>query len=135
VSERGAVHRLPIQVRFGDTDMFGHVNNAAFATYAELGRLRFLSSLAFEPGGLILARIALDFRRQLRYGDEAELETRVTRVGTTSLALEQHLLTGGAVACEVASVVVFFDYAAQRPMPVPERLRAVLDTYRRRDGG
>jgi acyl-CoA thioester hydrolase len=130
VSRPGGVHRMPIQVRFGDTDMFGHVNNAAFATYAELGRLRFLASLDYAPGGLILARIALDFRHQLRYGSDAELETRVRRVGTTSLELDQRLLADDVVACEMASVVVFYDYAAQRPKRVPDDLRTILDGYR-----
>lgn len=125
-----AVHTTPIQVRFGDTDMFGHVNNAAFATYAELGRLRFLGSLGHPPGGLILARIAIDFRAQLRYGGDAVLETRVERVGTTSLTLAQRLVADDVVACDVASVVVFFDYAAGRPVPVPERLRPELERYR-----
>jgi acyl-CoA thioester hydrolase len=124
------VHRVPIQVRFGDTDMFGHVNNAAFATYAELGRLRFLASLGYPPGGLILARIALDFRRQLRYGGDGEMETRVADIGTTSLTLDQRLVADGEVACEASSVVVFFDYGQGRPVPVPDRLRRELDAYR-----
>jgi acyl-CoA thioester hydrolase len=125
----GLVHRMPIQVRFGDTDMFGHVNNAAFSTYAELGRLRFLGGLGHPPGGLILARIELDFRRQLRFGDEASLETRVARIGTTSMGLHQRLLRGDDVACEIASVVVCFDYGTQRPVPVPDGLRAALAAY------
>lgn len=129
-----SVHRLPIQVRFGDTDMFGHVNNASFSTYAEFGRLRFLASLGFPPGGLILARIALDFRRQLHYGAEAELETRVVRIGRTSLTLAQRLLAEGDVVCDVESVVVFFDYAAGRPTPVPDGLRAALAEYGAADG-
>ncbi|CAN5657286.1 thioesterase family protein [soil metagenome] len=124
-----AVHRMPIQVRFGDTDMFGHVNNASFSTYAEFGRLRFLASLDFPPGGLILARIALDFRRQLHYGADAELETYVARIGTTSLTLAQRLLEGDQVVCDVESVVVFFDYREGRPTPVPDGLRERLEDF------
>ena len=39
-------HRTPLQVRFRDTDAFGHVNNAVFFTYIELARIRYL----LEPG-------------------------------------------------------------------------------------
>lgn len=127
--ERPAVHRIPIQVRFHDTDMFGHVNNAAFASYAELGRLRFLASLGHPAGGVILARITLDFRRQLRFGDEPDLETWVSHLGTTSAGLEQRLVEGGEVACEMSSVIVFFDYRRQQTVPVPEHLRPALQRY------
>ena len=52
------VHRTDIQVRFGDTDALGHVNNASFAAYAELARLDF-----FPSRSLILT---LFFARQRR---------------------------------------------------------------------
>jgi acyl-CoA thioester hydrolase len=129
VTDRPSVHRTDIQIRFGDTDMFGHVNNAAFASYAELGRLRFLDELGYPPGGLILARIELDFRQQLRFGDAAELETVVGRIGTTSLTLAQRLVSGDRVACDIGSVVVFFDYERNSAIPVPETLRPVLARY------
>jgi acyl-CoA thioester hydrolase len=129
VTDRRAVHRIDIQIRFGDTDMFRHVNNAAFASYAELGRLTFLDDLGYPPGGLILARIELDFRQQLRFGDVAELETVVGRIGTSSLTLAQRLVSDGRVACDIGSVVVFFDYERNRSIPVPEGLRPALARY------
>gem|GEM_PF-7071886 len=61
----------PIQLRFSDTDRLGHVNNAVFATYAELGRLAFLRELGMTDQGLILARLAIDFLRQVRLGTSA----------------------------------------------------------------
>jgi acyl-CoA thioester hydrolase len=125
------VHRMPVQLRFGDTDMFGHVNNAAFASYTELARLRFLEALGHPPAGLILARLALDFRRQLHFGDELELETFVTRIGTTSFSLGQRLLRGGESVCDADSVVVCFVYRLQRPVPVPEALREALTRFLR----
>jgi acyl-CoA thioester hydrolase len=124
---------MPIQVRFGDTDMFGHVNNAAFASYVELGRLRFLEALGQPPAGLILARLALDFRRQLHFGDEPALETFVTRLGTTSFGLGQRLVLAGGSVCDADSVVVCFDYAAQRPVPIPDVLRRGLERFHRAD--
>jgi acyl-CoA thioester hydrolase len=127
------IHRMPIQVRFGDTDMFGHVNNAAFASYVELGRLRFLEALGQPAAGLILARLELDFRRQLRFGDEPELETFVTRLGTTSFGLGQRLVLAGEPVCEVDSVVVCFDYGVQRSVPIPVALRRGLERFHRRD--
>lgn len=122
-------HVLPIQLRFRDTDRFGHVNNAVFATYAESARVDFLYGLDPAPPGLILARLAIDFRRQLHLGQSVEMRTRVGRVGTSSIGLAQELHADGARAAEIESVVVVYDYDRERSLPVPEGLRTALAPY------
>ncbi len=125
----GGVHRLPVQVRFRDTDMFGHVNNAVFATWIEIARIAFLRGLDPPAGDLILARLAIDFARQVRYPEAVEVETRVGRVGRTSVTLDQRVLALGHEAARVDSVVVLYDYDAQASRPVPDALRSVLQEY------
>ena len=119
-------HRTPVQIRFGDTDALGHLNNASYAVYAEVGRLAFLETLGAEVGALILARLEVDFRAQARYGEAVAVDTWVERVGTTSVTLRQHVCADARVAAEVRSVVVRFDYAAQRPAPWPDAVRAAF---------
>lgn len=116
----------PIQLRFSDTDRLGHVNNAVYATYAELGRLAFVRELGMTDQGLILARLAIDFLRQVRLGDECAVVTRVVRIGETSFTLEQTLSANGEVAARFEAVMVCFDYEAQRPVPVPDAFRRAL---------
>ena len=140
------VHVTPIQVRFGDTDRFGHINNAAFATYVESARIELVTSLGYPLGGMILAHMAIDFRRQLHVGDPLVVVTRVERIGTTSIRMRQALVrpavaeaghgpargeplaaapVGDRVA-DVATVIVTYDYREQRPVPVPDFLRERL---------
>ena len=83
------VHVTPIQVRFGDTDRFGHINNASFATYAEIARIELITSLGHPLGGMILAHMAIDFRRQLHVGDALVVWTRVARIGRSSIGMSQ----------------------------------------------
>lgn len=131
---RDNLHRTSIDVRFADTDMFGHVNNAAFATYVETARLAFfrdrLGGTVDEPGGeaggIILARLAIDFRRQLLYGAGAEVTTGVERIGRTSITLEQRVLSDATVVAEASSVVVAFDYRRQAPIEIPQDVRELL---------
>ena len=122
-------HRVDVQMRFADTDALGHVNNGSFTVYAETGRLEFLRALGTEVRALILAHLAVDFRRQVRFGEPVAVDTWVERVGTTSVTLRQAVLASGRVAAEVRSVVVCFDYAAQRPTPWPDATRAALAAY------
>lgn len=122
-------HRTDIQVRFNDTDALGHLNNTAYALYAEQGRVDFLDRFRNEGVYLILAHISLDFLRQVRFRDAVFVLTRVAKVGRTSLTLEQEVYGGGDLAARVRSVVVMFDYAAQKPIPIPDSVRAQLTPY------
>lgn len=124
-------HRIDVQMRFSDTDALGHVNNGSFIVYAETGRLEFARILGTAVRSLILAHIAVDFRRQVRWGERIVVETWVERIGTTSVTLRQYVLADDVMAADVRSVVVCFDYAAQRPMPWSPESRAALERHLR----
>ena len=130
MSDAGApaagAHRTPIQVRFADTDAQGHLNNGSYAIYAETARLAFFRDLGSAVGSLILAHVAIDFRRQVRFGEAVAVDTWVERVGTTSVTLRHAIRADEAVAADVRSVVVRFDYEAQRPAAWTDAQRAGL---------
>ena len=78
-------------VRFQDLDGMGHVNNAVFLTYMESARIAFLSSLGAGDNpqhSLILARMEVDFRSPIAFGEEVEVGVRPSRLGTKSFELE-----------------------------------------------
>ena len=118
-----------IEVRFADTDAAGQVNNAAYATYGEAGRIAFLEAVGLDVAALILARIEIDFRRQLRFGDEVGVESSVERVGNSSVTVRQIVRANGEVAAELRSVVVNYDYAAEHSVGLPEAARDKLQAY------
>jgi acyl-CoA thioester hydrolase len=129
-------HRTPIQVRFRDTDAFGHVNNAVFFTYIELARIRYLLDVLqpdepFDRLPLILARVELDFRSPIMFGEDVEVETRVDRIGRSSIAMSHRMTAGtdGRLVGESQSVLVTYDYAIARPMPVPDEWRRKISAY------
>jgi acyl-CoA thioester hydrolase len=132
----GLRHRTPLQVRFRDTDAFGHVNNAVFLSFLELARVRYLLDVVepaetFDRLPLILARVELDFRSPIQFGEEVEVETQVDRIGRSSIAMN-HRMTAGAdhrLVCEAHSVLVTYDYAIARPMPVPDEWRQRIGEY------
>jgi acyl-CoA thioester hydrolase len=127
-----APHRTEIQVRFADTDALGHLNNTSYALYAEQARLEFLRAATSErPEGFILAHIALDFRRQTRFGDAVHVLTWVAEVGSTSVTLAQQVISADAVAADIRSVIVRFDYGTQRPVRLQQDERAWLEARRR----
>ena len=111
------VHRE--RVRFRDCDAMGHVNNAVFSTYLEEARIGVLGGL----GAFILARVEIDFRSELRNGEEVEVRSRCSRIGTKSFDLEHEIVAGGRVVAEAKSVLVSYDYGTATSVPVPDDLR------------
>ena len=123
------VHRTEIQTRFGDTDALGHVNNASFAAYAEVARLEFLTKLGKSVTSLILASLYVDYRRQVGWDERVHVETSVEKLGRSSLTLVQTIFANGERAADVKSVVVHFDYAANKSQELSADIRAVLQPY------
>ena len=121
------VTSLDLQIRFGDTDALGHVNNAVYASYAELGRIDYIARVGLPATGFILARLAMDFRRQVLLGEKCRITTEIARVGTTSMTMRQVMYADEEVACEYEAVVVWFDYETNRPVPIPPEQRALVE--------
>jgi acyl-CoA thioester hydrolase len=110
------VHRD--RVRFRDCDAMGHVNNAVYSTYLEEARIGVLGDLI----DFILARVEIDFRSELRNGEDVEVRTRCSRIGTKSFDLEHVISADGRVVAEAKSVLVAYDYERGESVPVPEEL-------------
>ena len=110
-------------VRFRDADSLGHVNNAAYLTYLEQARIAFLAPIGADQTQMILARVEIDFRAQVGFGEQIEIEVRPLRVGKKSFELGYSLRVRGELVAEAKTVLVAFDYAAGRTAEVPERWR------------
>ena len=129
-------HRLP--VRFRDCDPLGHVNNAVYLTYLEQARFALWSAQQFfgRPAsgpaprgkGFIMARAEIDFRAQTRYGDELEVRLSLAKIGRTSFTYSYDIVrvADERSVAAATTVQVWFDYDAERPVPISEELRARL---------
>jgi acyl-CoA thioester hydrolase len=129
--------RREIEVRVADTDAMGHVNNAMYLTYLEMARVGYYEAATGQllplgvhgaEEGLILADIRVAFRAPAFYGETLVVESRVPRVGRTSFAMEHRItapesrLAPARLVAAAESVLVTYDYAASRPIPIPSWL-------------
>ncbi|MBA3416197.1 MAG: acyl-CoA thioesterase [Chloroflexia bacterium] len=108
-----------IPLRWRDLDPYGHVNNAVFLTYLEQARDTAVTNLLREPlgeVGYVLARVAIDYRRELRLADgPVVVACRFTTIGGASIATRETIRTaGGDLAAEAEAVVVKFDREMRR---------------------
>ena len=124
-------HEKRIEIRWRDLDALRHVNNAVYATYLEEARDEWFVR-ALGPGGnfwdYVLARVAIDFRRELTQDDDAlVVRTRLVRIGTSSLTFHEEIVSlAGWVAAEAESVVVARDSDTGRSRPLTDAERSAL---------
>lgn len=123
-------HFMPITVRWGEMDALGHVNNTVFYRYSEDGRLDYIGRVTDRgPSradvGPILADLRCSFLQQLRFPASVEIATRTRAIGRSSLKVQQALFRAGEdqPVAVYEAIVVWFDYGAQKSVPVPEDVR------------
>jgi acyl-CoA thioester hydrolase len=135
-------HRL--EVRFRDCDPMGHVNNAVYLTYLEQARFHHWrasgiakaaiaspassdAAVADEVPGVIVARAEIDFRRAAKHDDLLTINVGVAAIGRTSFTYEYEIVDqSGALIATAKTVIVRFDYALGRPVPISEELKQAL---------
>jgi acyl-CoA thioester hydrolase len=121
---------IPMTVRWGDMDAIGHVNNVEYFRYGESGRIAYFDALEQEDPtfwkehGIILASMGCDFLAQVKYPAELEICTRVSRLGGSSLEMTQGIFQNERLVAALKGVMVWFDYRAQKTLPIPGHVRA-----------
>lgn len=118
-------HEKQIEIRWRDVDAYLHVNNAVYATYLEECRDEWLERSLGDSGDLwdyVLARVAIDFRRELRLEDQGVVVScRLERMGTSSLTLREEIRTReGELSAEAEAVIVARDRENGRSRPLTQ---------------
>ncbi|MDE6010435.1 MAG: acyl-CoA thioesterase [Muribaculaceae bacterium] len=129
-------HSLPVQLRFNDIDILGHLNNIVYFALYDLAKARFLETMRkgnvdWRKVECVIANINCTYIKQIRFGDEIEVVTRCIRLGERSFTLQQCLVEVPTreirSICETVMVCFNPDTGASAPMS-PE-LRSALINY------
>ncbi len=120
----------PVTLRYGDTDRQGHINNAAYCTFFESGRVAFLcheqGTIAEDGFSFVIAKLSLDFLKEMNFPGTVEVGTRVGRIGKSSFVCGQALFKDGECCSTAESVIVLTDNSTRRSAPLTERVLQVL---------
>jgi acyl-CoA thioester hydrolase len=105
------VHEKRIEIRWRDIDAYQHVNQAVYLTYLEEVLDDWLRSVLGGLWHYVAARIAIDYRAELRLEDRQAVATvELLRVGTKSITARAELRApDGRLAAEAELVVVARD--------------------------
>jgi len=116
------------RLRFCDCDRLGHINNAVYAVLYEAGRVELLHALGLLHGPLavVIARLEVDFLREMTWPGEVRIETAVARIGTRSLHMRQRIVLAGEQVSRGRSVLAAIDPATRRAVPIGADWHAAL---------
>ena len=130
----------PIEVRYGDLDPQGHVNNAKHLTYFEQARVHYLIELglfsrdqSFMEVGVVIADIHIAYHAAIHYEDNIKVGVKTIKLGTKSVTVEQCVMnTGtGTVMASGTVVMVTFDYKDLKSIPVPDEWKKKISEFER----
>ena len=133
-------HVIQLPVLWGDMDAFKHVNNTAHIRWFESSRVSFLEDsklvelMKAEKFGPILVSISCNYKKQLKYPDTVHIGSNVSKIGRTSMVIDHRIVSeqNEYIAAEGQSVIVIFDYQAQRPVRIPEEVKQAVSEFEKR---
>lgn len=124
----------PVTIRFCDTDKLGHVNNVAIAAYFEASRCELFDRLLERAGesangniDYVLARVAIDFKREIYYPGTVEVGARFLRLGNRSVTSGYGAFLGEQCFATAEAVNVFFDLRTREAASPPGAFRRLLE--------
>jgi len=128
------VFTFVMPIRWGDMDAMGHVNNTVYFRYMEQARLEWFASLGrngkdASGHGPVIINASMTFLKQLRFPGDIECRVYAGKLGRTSFETWTEILRTDlpdVIWAEGGAKVVWCDYAAEKSVPVPEEIRALI---------
>ena len=137
-------YRHAIEVRYGDTDALGHINNAVYLSYFEAARAGYYAALTGRPFGtgpdaarltFVIAEATIRYRLPAFFGEPIVCEARVAWASRSSFGIAYRVVSeGGDIAparlvADGETTQVMYDLATNRVTRVPAELRAAIEAY------
>lgn len=132
---------MVIPVRLVDVDAFGHVNHAAYFSYFEEARSAYYFQLMGRSGieslGFVVAEACCRYRSPIRYPAQVRVGVRVSEIGSKSFRMEYEATDEGSRrrVADGHTVLVAYDYARRRSIPVPDEVRRAVESFEARPVG
>jgi len=128
----------PVEVRYGDLDPQGHVNNAKHLTYFEQARIAYWIELglftkdqSFMEIGLILADVHLTYLEPIYYGQNIKVGVHIAKLGNKSMTWQQNIVDAdtGKELAKGDVIMVSYDYRAEKSISIPQEWREKISGF------
>ncbi len=132
-ADKKLVYETTVQLRWGDMDAMGHINNTLYFRYMEIARLDWIfgagASSDLDGQGLVIVNAFCNFLRQLEFPGDVRVTMYVADPGRSSFDSYHTIERNdqpGVVYAEGGARLVWTDFKARKSAPIPDWFRAHL---------
>jgi len=125
------IHDTRLRVLYAEIDAQGHVNNAVYLSYFEVGRVEWLRAAGLsyreleERGyGFVVVEALVRYRRAAFFDDELTLHTELADLTRASIRFEYAVSRAGEALATGHTRHACVDLATGKPVRVPEEVFA-----------
>ena len=128
----------PVEVRYGDLDPQGHVNNSKHLTFFEQARIAYMIELglftkdqSFMEIGVILADVHIAYHEPIYFGQKIKVGVHISKMGKKSMTWQQNIMdadTGKEIA-KGEVIMVTYDYKEEKTIPIPQEWREKISQF------
>lgn len=125
-----------IPVRITDINYSGHVGNDRILSLIHEARVAYLDNLGFSElrfagAGLIMADVAIEFKKELFYGDQLEVQVEAGNFGSAGFdlfyKLEKIVNESVVTVAHARTGMICYDYEKKKPVALPVMAREKME--------
>lgn len=127
------VYEMSMEVRWGDMDAMGHVNNTVYFRYMESIRIAWMTAVGASPQpqgqGPVIVNAFCSFLRQIEYPAPLRLKLYVSDPARTTFetwTLIERADQPGQRYAEGGATVIWVDFPRQKAAPLPDWMHAAV---------
>jgi len=128
-----------VQVRFSETDMYGHLNNTVPFTYFEMARIEFLKEIGLanellnttSESIIVVADLQCDYLQQVFFDDVLKIYVKANKLGNSSVDIHYLALKGETPCFTGRGTIVHMDKATGKSTPWTDSMREKMLGYKK----
>lgn len=127
---------FPIQTRWADNDIYGHVNNVTYYSYFDTAANALLIQktdfdIHQSPIIGLVVNSSCDFFQELTYPEIIEVGVAISKIGNASLTYDLAIFKQGQsqASAQGQFVHVFVSRETKKSTPIPQDMRDALQIY------
>ena len=131
----GRIHHWPIRIYYEDTDSGGVVYHSNYLKFMERGRTEWLRDFEIDQKTLkdnlnlmfVVHEIDIKFARPAVFNDEIEVQTKLEKLGSVKIELEQKIFRSSEILIESRVVVASVNSMSMKPMRIPNEIKLLME--------
>jgi len=131
----GRIHHWPIRIYYEDTDIGGVVYHSNYLKYMERARTEWLRDFKVDQKSLkdnlnlifFVHEIDIKFVRPAVFNDEIEVQTKLEKLGSVKIELEQKIFRSTEILIESRVVVASVNSFSMKPMRIPNEIKLLME--------